>query len=100
MFDHIPDESFSKLSPTRIPTLPGKPGILSFIFPDLENVWDLIKKCEKPGILTQNLEEKKHAICKFSVSRFTFQDVIYKTNSDLHLCHIDIININTDSKPN
>ncbi len=29
-----------------------------------------------------------------------FQDVIYKNNSDLLLCHIYIININTDSKPN
>ncbi len=33
-------------------------------------------------------------------SRFTFQDVIYKTKSDLHLCFINIININTISKSN
>ncbi len=34
----------------------GKPGILSITFPRLENVWNLLKKCEKHGILTQNLE--------------------------------------------
>ncbi len=43
---------------------------------------------------------KKLEICKFYVSGFTFQDVIYKNNSDLLLCHIYIINTNTNSKPN
>ncbi len=51
--------------------------------------WNLFKKWLKLGILTQNLE--KLEICKFYVSRFTFQDVIYKNNFDLHLCHIYII---------
>ncbi len=83
----------------RVPTLPGKLGILSFTFPGLENAWNLFKKFEKLGILTQNLG-KKHVICKFSVSRFTFPDVIYKKSSDLHFCDIYIINTNTVSKPN
>ncbi len=43
---------------------------------------------------------KKLAIWKFYVSSFTFQDLIYKNNSDLLLCHIYIINTNTGSKPN
>ncbi len=43
---------------------------------------------------------KKNQICKFYVWSFTFQDVIYKSNSDLLRCHIRIINTNTDSKPN
>ncbi len=28
----------------RVPTLPGKPGILSFTFPGLENTWNMLKK--------------------------------------------------------
>ncbi len=28
----------------RVPTCPGKPGILSFSFLGLENAWNLIKK--------------------------------------------------------
>ncbi len=28
----------------RVPTLPRKPGILSFSFPGLENAWNLLKK--------------------------------------------------------
>ncbi len=28
----------------RVPTVPGKPGILSFSFPCLENAWNLLKK--------------------------------------------------------
>ncbi len=43
---------------------------------------------------------KKLEICEFYVSSFTFQNVIYKNNSDLLLFHIYIINTNTDSKPN
>ncbi len=80
----------------RVPTLHGKPlkpGILSFTFPGLENAWNLSKKWENPGILTQTLE--KLYISKFGVSKFTFQDVIYKINSVVHLCHIYIINTNT-----
>ncbi len=42
-----------------------------------------------------NSKPEKLEICKFYVSSFTFQDVIYKNNSDLHLCHIHIINTNT-----
>ncbi len=64
----------------------------------LFQIWNLLKKCENTGILIPNLG-KKHAICKFCVSRFTFQYVLYK-KSDLHLGHIYIINTNTDSKPN
>ncbi len=84
----------------RVPTLPGKPwkpGILSFSFPGLENAWNLLKKnnIKKSG---KNLEKRE--ICKFYVSNFTFQDVIYKNKSDLLICHIYIINTNTDSKPN
>ncbi len=73
----------------RVPTKPGKPGILSFSFSCLENAW-------KSG---KNLG-KKLEICKFYVWSFTFQDFIYKNSSDLLLCHIYIINTNTDSKPN
>ncbi len=66
----------------RVPTLPGI--------------------CSKSG---KNLEFqlktwKKNLKFANSVSSFTFQDVIYKNNSDLLLCHIHIINTNTDSKPN
>ncbi len=43
---------------------------------------------------------KKLEICKFYVSSCTFQDLIYKNYSDLLLCHIYIINTNTDSEPN
>ncbi len=56
----------------RVPTLPGKPGILSFTFPDLENAWNLLKKWWKPGILTQNL--KKNLCFANSV----FQDSLFK----------------------
>ncbi len=58
----------------------------------------LFRKWKISGILTQNPE--KIEISKFGVSRFTFQNVIYEKNSDLHLCHIYIVNTNTDSKPN
>ncbi len=34
---------FMHLSYFRVPKLPGKPGILSFTFPGLENVWNLLK---------------------------------------------------------
>ncbi len=51
-------------------------GILSFTFSGLENAWNLLKNCEKPVILTQNME--KLVLCKFCFSRFTFQDVIFK----------------------
>ncbi len=60
----------------RVPTLPGKPGIVSFTFPGQENALNFFKKWEKPGILTQNLKEKK--LCKYAVYIFTFQDVIYR----------------------
>ncbi len=63
----------------RVPTLLGKhekTGILSFTFPGLENAWNLLKNCEKSGILSQNLENL--VFCKFCFSSFTFQDVIFK----------------------
>ncbi len=41
----------------RVPTLPGKRGILSYNFPGLENAWNFLEKWQKPGILTQNLEK-------------------------------------------
>ncbi len=44
--------------------------------------------------------ENNLIFASFYVPSFTFQDVIYKNNSDLLLCHIYIINTNTDSKPN
>ncbi len=37
--------------------LPGKPGILLFTFPSMENALNLLKNWENPGILTQNLEK-------------------------------------------
>ncbi len=51
-------------------------------------------KGEKPGILVENLGKLDFFF------DFVIQDVIYKTKSDLHLCHIYIININTLSKSN
>ncbi len=57
---------------SRVPTLPGKPGILSFILPGLENAWNLLKNCEKPGILTQNLEKNLYFV------NFVFQDSLFK----------------------
>ncbi len=53
-----------------LPGKPCEPGILLFTFSGVENHWNVFKKWENPGILTQNQE--------FGVSRFTFQDVIYK----------------------
>ncbi len=61
----------------------------------MENAWNLLKKWENPGILTQNLEKRE--ISKFDVSKFTFHDVIYKINSVVHLCHNYIINTNIQS---
>ncbi len=41
----------------RVPTLPGKPGILSlFTFSGLENAWNFVKKLATARIVTQNLE--------------------------------------------
>ncbi len=48
------------------------PGILSFSFPGLENGWNMLKKWEKPGLLTQNLEK----ILKFENS--VFQTSLFK----------------------
>ncbi len=59
---------------------------------------EFAQKVVKPGILTQK-PGKKRENCKFFVSSFTFQDVIYKNNFDLLLCHIYIINTNTALKP-
>ncbi len=63
---------------SRVPTLPGKPAILLFTFPCLENAWNLLKKWEISGILTLTRPGKK---MKFGVSTFTFQNAIYKQNS-------------------
>ncbi len=60
----------------RVPTLPGKPGILSFSFPGLEFAQKVVKTWNfKLKTWKKNLE-----ICKFYASSFTFQDVIYKNN--------------------
>ncbi len=75
---------------------------------NLEFCHFLSQEWKMPGIWSKsgiNLEFKpkprrKIEICKFYVSSFTFQGVIYKNNSDLLLCHIYIINTNTDSKSN
>ncbi len=84
-----------------VPILPGthwKSGILSFTFTGLGNAWNLIKKSEKPGILTQNMANSK--LVNLVFRRWTVQDVIYKI-FHLHLCHIYIINnTHCDSKPN
>ncbi len=60
----------------RVPTLPGKPGILLFSFQGLENAWNLLKS----GILTQNLEKKtlKLANSMFQASLFkmSFTNII------------------------
>ncbi len=76
---------------------------------NLEFCHFLFQAWKMPGICSKsskNLEFelktwKKIEICKFYVSSFTFQDAIYKNNSDLLRCHIYIINLNTntDSKP-
>ncbi len=42
--------------------------------PTLENAWNLLKKSEKHGILTQHLEKDSN----LNVSRLTFQDVFTK----------------------
>ncbi len=58
--------------------------------------WKTFKTWNFVVFLSRNLTSKprkKLEICKFYVSSFTFQD-------DLLLCHIYIINTNTDSKPN
>ncbi len=73
--------------------------------------WNFVIFISRPGkclefaqkvVKTWNFNSKHVKNLKFSnsVSSFTFQDVIYKNNSDLLLCHIYIINTNTGSKPN
>ncbi len=54
------------------PRKPGKPRILSFIFPGLEKAWNLLKNCQKPGILTQNLEKNLYFV------NFVSQDSLFK----------------------
>ncbi len=82
----------------RAPTLPGKLWNLEFCHLCFQ-AWNLLKKWGKDGNLTQNLGEKKLEIYKFSLSIFTFQNVICKKNEKLHLCLIYIINTNTVLKP-
>ncbi len=62
-----------------VPSLSEKPGILSFTFTVLENAWILLRNWGKKWNFNLKLG-KNLEICKFSVSRFTFQDVIYKQN--------------------
>ncbi len=72
---------------------------------NLEFCHFLFKGLKMPGICSKSGKNlkfllktlKKLEIGKFYVSSFTFQDVIYKNTSDL-ICHIYIINTNTDSK--
>ncbi len=52
-----------------------KTEILLFTFPILDNAWNLLKKWEKPGILTQNLEKKVKFVYSVFHSKFTFQDI-------------------------
>ncbi len=75
------------------PLYRGKPWILPFTFQPRKYLAIAQKLGGKPGILVENLE-KKQQISNCFVSRFTFQDVIYKKNL-LHLRHIYIINTNT-----
>ncbi len=69
--------------------------------------WNFVIFFSRPGkclefgqkvVKTWNFNSKPE-ISKFYVSSFTFEDVIYKYNSDLLLFHTYIINTNTDSKP-
>ncbi len=46
--------------------------LLSFTFPGLENAWNLLKKWEKPGIWTQNLENTWNFV------NMLFQDSLFK----------------------
>ncbi len=75
----------------RVPILPGKPGILSFSFPGLQIAQKVVKSWNFNSIPGKKLE-----ISKFYISSFTFQDVIYKNNSDLLYLHYQL----TDSKSN
>ncbi len=54
LLGHLPYVCHYLLS--RVPNLPGKPGILSYTFLDMENARNLLKGWEKSEILTQNLE--------------------------------------------
>ncbi len=72
--------------------------------PHLENLvfcnllfhsWIMYGICSKNG-KTWNFNSKPG----IKLSRFTFQDVIYRTKHYLHLYDIYIINTNNDSKPN
>ncbi len=73
----------------RVPTLPGKkwkPGILSFTFPGLENALNLLQNCEKPGILTQNMEKNLYFV------KIVFQDSLFKMSfSKKSLIYIFVI---------
>ncbi len=63
--------------------------------------WNSINYFSRPGKCLEFVQKvaKKHEMSKFGVSRFTFQDVIYKKNH-LHFCHIYVINTNCDLGPN
>ncbi len=73
--------------------------IAAIYLENLEFCYFLFQTRKMHGICTKsgkNLEKN----LKFANSIFTFQDIIYKNDSDLLLCHIYIINTNTDSKTN
>ncbi len=78
----------------RVPTQPGKPGILLFTFPGLENAYSKSGKNRNFNLKPEN------KIWKFYVFRFIFQDIISRKINHLHLCHIYVINTNNDLKPN
>ncbi len=69
---------FSLMNTRSPPVFPvSKPSlVIGRLLCFLENAWNLLKNCEKPGILTQNLENL--VLCKFGFSSFTFQYVIFK----------------------
>ncbi len=56
---------------SRVPKLPGKPGILSFTFPGLENAWHLLKNWK-----TWNFNSKPGKSLYFVY--FVFQDSLLK----------------------
>ncbi len=81
----------------RVPTLPGKPGILSFLFQD----WKMPGICSKSSKTWNfNLKSGKTWNLQILYFKLHFSRCHYKNNSDLLLCYIYIINTNTDSKPN
>ncbi len=74
-------------------------GILSSSFRGLENAWNLLKRWEKPGILTQNLKTN------WNWQILCFQASLFKMSfTKIILIYFFVISTlltqNTDSKPN